>query len=222
MEKYNEKLDELRKLRNRILWSTISKRCPGADRETIADVRELRCREVTGFTRAGKPVGDYKSLTVDELQLVIEYVETGTIPSRAKRTIYASSRQLAMLHHIAMRVAVHYAVFPATVGADGRVMDSYLLQVNAEQALSGSAIMHSVTQHALYEWIVPKTASMLSEWRAKNDGAAIPVRKNGNFIRWAEITQNQCEYLINRYNAIYAELVQRYNQPPFPYAISLN
>lgn len=208
----------LRTQLNGSIWKAArnSKTKPDTD-DMIRVVREEACRSVTAQTRV-KPETDYKLLTIEELIRVESVLKYGNpalnglkLVKYDKKTHYATKQQLKKMHFIALQCAVKYVDCNVVIQVGEKYLSGEDLRKVIKKAVEDGNLSGSL-QSQCYDWIVPKVQEFLKEGKFRYQEKPATSK----FVKWTELTKEEANYIIIRFERMSTQITQRYTPPQQP------
>lgn len=215
-----------RKKLNRELWQACFKDCGKMnDDQSVEWKREGACLLVTQRTRVTSSTNNYKELTISELEAAIKFIRMGAgvldklKPIKDSNTgKYMTKAQSKKLHRLAQECAVFYAPCDVVVQCGDLELTGDELRAEMTRAFCKGQLTGYIQKHIYSKWINPKIHEFL-----KSSGLRYQVRdaRNTYYVKWDEITREEADALIIRFQKIINEIQERYT-PVKPLNPSLN
>ncbi len=203
-----------RKELNRQLWFAAYKDCGTMnDNQSVVWKREGACLQITQRTRV-VPTSDYRDLTIEELEYAIKFLRAGAgILDKLKlieddnKGKWATKKQLGNMHRLAQNCAVHYAPVDVVVQCGDLELTGDDLRKEMKSAFERGKLTGYIQKHIYANWINPKIHEML-----KQAGLRYHVKypKAIYFVKWDEITREEADALIVRFQKMANEIQERY------------
>lgn len=209
-----QQISEERKALNRLLYILSRKHCTEPDnKEAVVWVREGACEAVTNITRIVNQTNDYSELTIAELKAAIRYLNEGAtaladlkaIPD-ANKGKYLTKDQNGKLHFVMLLCAVHYAPVDVQILVGKRTLTGEALRRELQRAFDTGELQGALLKHC-YAWANPKIHAFLQQSGLRYQHK-MPTATY--YVKWSEITREEANELIKRFQKIADEIVERY------------
>ena len=209
----NEK--ERRKTLNKHLWNAAYKQCGAMnDDQSVTWKREGACLSVTQRTRVTGATNDYKELTNDELNSAINYLRNGASEldklqqiADAHKGKYATQKQIGKLHFLAQTCAIYFAdVESVKIQCGDLELTGNDLRKEMCAGFSRGKLTGYIAKYLYSSWINPKIHEFLGQAGFRK-GSKV---KATYYIKWDEITREEADALIVRFQKITNEIAERY------------
>lgn len=202
---------------NQVLYLAARKVCKQPDnKQAVVWVREGACEEVTKRSRVSA-TNDYKELTTEEVYAVIRYLQHGpgtldeiTLIRGDSSVQYATASQLKKLHFLAQSCALHYAPCEGVWILDGAgnfEVTGEDLRHEIKSLFHKGKLRGAMSKHLYAKWINPKIHEFLKDAKLRY---SVKMPTATYYVKWDEITREEANELIKRFQKIYNELTERY------------
>lgn len=215
-----EQTADKRKNLNKLLYMNSVGQCHSPnDEQAVRWVREGACAAVTEMTRA-KQTNDYTELTLEELQYAINYLRNGAatlnslkLMQKENKAKFATRAQLGKLHYLCQLCAINYVDVNVKVEVGDFALAGEFLREEMRKMFAKGTLTGYIAKMCYTSWINPKIHEFLKQsglrYRTK-------MPKATYFVKWDELTREEANELIIRFQKIVNELTERYGAQAVP------
>lgn len=199
---------------NQVLFLAARKVCKQPNnKQSVVWVREGACEAVTKRTRVSA-TNDYSELTMQELSAAIRYLQHGpgtldelVLIKGDSKLRYATKAQLAKMHFLAQACGVHYAPTDVVIAVGDFNMTGTELRQELKKTFERGRLQGAMAKHLYTSWINPKIHEFLKDAKLRY---SVKMPTATYYVKWDEITREEANELIKRFQKIYNELTERY------------
>lgn len=209
-----KQISDERKYLNKTLWMQCAKQVKNyEDDVAIRWKREGACLAVTQRTRT-VATAEYDELTIEELRSAIEFMKVGpgildqlSLIVDDHKSKYATKYQLKKLHYLAQACGVYHAPVNVVIVVGDFNLTGQELRREMIGTFERGRLQGAISKHIYTKWINPKIHEMLKQSGLRYQ---ISDAKAKYFVKYDEITREEANELIKRFQKNYNELTERY------------
>lgn len=198
---------------NAIIW----KRCIGKlsvskyDDDMIREMREMTINQITFISRDGAAIDDYKLCTLQELRWVAQYLAFPGSIVEVKKVVnhFATRGQISKMRHLAIQCGLHYADFSCTAFTiNGKEYSGKELREKARWLYDTQKLPGEITSFIYRTWANEKMHIFMKEAGLRYLNS---FPKNTYYLRHDELTHQEADAIIKRFQKMYNEIAERYD-----------